>query len=159
MSDTVNYVEEYDCGCVSSPVPMEKLRGYCKKHGAIYTTVYRNNRESLPGRWNLAMADLCPGSEFVNEPERCAEHIRRCLELAAETTKAKQAKKPATTPHPYGLRQWLCACGAANLEVRQRCRVCRKQIDGQIDPLVLPDFVHQSCTQPTEGTEKNDHID
>lgn len=28
--------------------------------------------------------------------------------------------------HPFGLKQWQCPCGTANLEIRRKCRTCGK---------------------------------
>ncbi len=35
--------------------------------------------EALNLRWNRAMSKFAAGSEFIDDPERVAEHIERCL--------------------------------------------------------------------------------
>lgn len=54
--------------------------------------------------------------------------IEHCnAELEQQRVAEPPARKVAAAIceiHPFGLRQWRCSCGTANLEIRITCRAC-----------------------------------
>lgn len=83
-------VTVYHRGCKSAPAAKEYHPLRCPAHGKLWS---RFRECTIEERWNLAMSEFCPGSEFVDEPEKCAAHIRQCMAAARLVGDAIRNKK------------------------------------------------------------------
>lgn len=60
-----------------------------------------DKKDDLLLRWNRAMAKWCSGSEFHNDPERCAEQIQRVMNFREELAHRKGERGlPLRAPTP-----------------------------------------------------------